>query len=92
MIEYFQFDYNTEPQCLKINAECVPNDGSMSENIIDSIRHIQLGKKPGALRRCTRCGAYSSLNSVAKTPAMRSWELRWASGCRCGGFWRLHIN
>lgn len=63
----------------------------MSENIVDSIRHIQLGKKPGSVRRCSRCGAFSSLNSAARTLIMRSWELRWQSGCRCGGFWRLHV-
>lgn len=65
----------------------------MSENIVDSIRHIQLGKRPGPVRRCTRCGAFTSLNSVAKTPAMRSWEQRWNAGCRCGGSsWILWRN
>lgn len=67
------------------------NEGNSVDSIIDSIRHIQLGRKPGQARRCTRCGAFCSLNSVARTPAMRSWEQRWANGCRCGGSWRLHV-
>lgn len=88
----FQFEYDTKPQCLKLSSDIAPSEGNMSDSIVDSIRHIQLGKKPGAVRRCTRCGAYTSLNSVARTPAMRSWEMRWASACRCGGYWRLYVN
>lgn len=86
----FQFDYNIEPQNLKFTPDIVSVESGLSgEQISDSIRHIQLGKRPGTLRRCTRCGAYTSLNSVARSAAMRAWEQRWASGCRCGGLWRL---
>lgn len=87
-----QFEYNVEPQNMKFTQDIMLAENSLSgEHISDSIRHIQLGKRPGSTRRCTRCGAYTSLHSVARTAAMRAWEQRWASGCRCGGFWRLHI-
>lgn len=87
-----QFDYNVEPQCLRFNPDIPVVEGALiNDNLMDSVRHIQLGKQPAALRRCTRCGAWSSLSSVARTAAMRAWEQRWASGCRCGGFWRLQI-
>lgn len=86
-----QFEYNVEPQNTKFTQDITMAENGLSgEHISDSIRHIQLGKRPGKLRRCTRCGAYTSLHSVARTAAMRAWEQRWASGCRCGGFWRLH--
>lgn len=87
-----QFEYNVEPQNIKFTQDITLAENSLSgEHISDSIRHIQLGKRPGKLRRCTRCGAYTSLHSVARTAAMRAWEQRWASGCRCGGFWRIHV-
>lgn len=50
--------------------------------MIDSIRNILLGKKPYSVRKCVRCGTYSSVNSVAKTAAMKAWEQRWANNCR----------
>lgn len=88
----WQFEYNVEPQNMKFTQDItLAENGLSGEHISDSIRHIQLGKRPGKLRRCTRCGAYTSLQSVARTAAMRAWEQRWASGCRCGGFWRLHV-
>lgn len=87
-----QFEYNTDPQSLKFNPDIPAVEGALSnDNMVDSVRHIQLGKRPASLRRCTRCGACSSVASVARTAAMRAWEQRWASGCRCGGFWRLQV-
>lgn len=63
--------------------------GLAGDTTVDSIRHIQLGKRPTTIRRCTRCGASSSIQSLARTAAMRAWEQRWVGGCRCGGVWRL---
>lgn len=54
--------------------------------IIDSIRYLHLSKS-GVRRRCLRCSAFSSLKSIARTSAMKSWENRW-DACLCNGKWR----
>lgn len=93
MVYYFQLEYFIEPNNLKFHPDIPSVEGGLSSNnIVDSLRHLQLGKSPLSLRRCTRCGACSSVWSVAKTAAMRAWEQRWASGCKCGGFWILQIT
>lgn len=85
-----QFEYNNEPACLKFSPEIAVVEGGLcNDHLVDSVRHLQLGKRPPSLRRCTRCGACSSVLSLAKTAAMRAWEQRWSNGCRCGGTWRL---
>lgn len=87
-----QFEFNTEPQCLKFCPDIPSVEGGLSgDTTVDSIRHIQLGKRPTTVRRCTRCGACSSLQNLARTAAMRAWEQRWWGGCRCGGVWRLQV-
>lgn len=58
-------------------------------HIVDSIRYIQLGKSSVNLRKCTRCGNFTTVNSIARTPAMIAWVKRWKQKCRCGGFWEL---
>lgn len=63
--------------------------GLSNDNMVDSIRHIQLGKQPHSLKKCSRCGACSSIASIARTAAMRAWEQRWASRCICCGSWSL---
>lgn len=56
----------------------------------DIIRQIHLGVKLStSVRQCCRCGAYSLLSSVAKSPIMKAWELRWQKSCLCGGHWKL---
>lgn len=84
------FDYNCESEALNFQPETTSIEGGLScETAIDSVRYLQFGRWPKALRKCTRCGAYTSLNSIARTSATKAWEQRWMSGCRCGGFWRL---
>uniref|UniRef100_A0A1B0CL25 Mediator of RNA polymerase II transcription subunit 16 n=1 Tax=Lutzomyia longipalpis TaxID=7200 RepID=A0A1B0CL25_LUTLO len=85
------FEYNVEPECLKFSVDNNPmeNGGVSNDSVVDSVRHLQLGKMPPMLRKCCRCGAATAMNSVARTAAMKAWEQRWSSGCRCGGFWRL---
>lgn len=84
-----QLEYNVECDLLEYAPEMHYVEGCLMNNsIVDSIRHIQLGKNSANLRRCSRCGSYSSLKSVARTAAMKGWELRWNT-CKCGGFWKL---
>lgn len=86
-----QLEYNVECDLLEYTSELHYVEGCLTNNsIIDSIRYIQLGKSSSNLRRCSRCGSYSSLKSVARTSAMKGWELRWNS-CKCGGFWKLEL-
>lgn len=85
----FQFEYNYEPDKLNSEATC---STSSSSNLMDSIRHLQLGKRPNIsveMRKCLRCGAWSGQGIIAKSAAMKSWEQRWNNECRCGGYWRL---
>lgn len=85
-----QLEYNVEPARLKFWPDGAMIEGGLpSDSMVDSVRHLHLGKRPSAVRRCTRCGVCSSVSSVARTAAMRAWEQRWSSGCRCGGSWRL---
>jgi mediator of RNA polymerase II transcription subunit 16 len=85
-----QLEYNIECDLLEYTPELHYVEGCLMNNsIIDSIRYIQLGKSSANLRRCSRCGSFSSLKSVARTAAMKGWELRWNTGCKCGGFWKL---
>ena len=82
-------EYNVECDLLEFTPELHYVEGCLMNNsIIDSIRYIQLGKSSANLRRCSRCGSYSSLKSVARTAAMKGWEQRWNT-CKCGGFWKL---
>lgn len=84
-----QLEYNVECDSLDFTPELHYVEGCLMNNsIIDSIRYIQLGKSSANLRRCSRCGSYSSLKTVARTAAMKGWELRWNT-CKCGGFWKL---
>jgi len=86
-----QLEHNVECELLDYTPEMHYIEGCLMNNnvIIDSIRYIQLGKSSANLRRCSRCGSYTTLKSVARTAAMKAWERRWIQSCRCGGFWRL---
>ncbi|OWF54735.1 mediator of RNA polymerase II transcription subunit 16-like [Mizuhopecten yessoensis] len=56
----------------------------------DIIRQVHLGARPSdAVRRCTRCGGYSLIKSLGKSPIMKSWEARWRKNCLCGGLWKV---
>lgn len=85
-----KFIYGIEPEALKFCPELPTIEGGLTnDNIVDSVRHIQLGKHPRSIRKCSRCGACSSVNSIARTAALRAWEHRWGNRCWCGGFWCL---
>lgn len=90
MIPQFQFEFNSEPDSYKLNVDASYFNSQQSTHLMDSIRHLQLGKKPHSpLRKCLRCGAWSGTGIIAKSAAMKSWEGRWNAECRCGGYWRL---
>lgn len=83
-------EYNNECENLYFQPEMTSiGEGSPCEIPIDSVRYLLFGSSCRALRKCTRCGSYTSLNSIARTSATKAWEQRWICGCRCGGFWRL---
>ncbi|XP_055912808.1 mediator of RNA polymerase II transcription subunit 16 [Eupeodes corollae] len=83
------FTYNVELDFIKVFNEQPQIEGFLcNDGVLDSVRNIQLGKKPVAVRQCLRCGAFNSFTSVAKTAAMKAWEQRW-NRCRCGGYWKL---
>ncbi len=58
---------------------------------IDSVRHIYLGKKPFAIRECSRCMATSLPPSTDpnKNILNKGWDQRWSLRCPCGGPWKL---
>lgn len=80
-------DYGEDCESLKYYPDIHLLDGSTNSTIIDSVRYLQLGTRPKMLRKCTRCGVFTNMNSVATNKIMKSWEQRWA-GCRCNGFWQ----
>lgn len=91
-----QMEYGTEPEFLRyVTPEfgCGANgDGTSvlgSGQVMDIIRHIYLGKKPLAVKQCTRCGGVAQVHSSPRTAAIRAWDQRWARGCRCGGHWEI---
>lgn len=85
-----QLEYNVECEQLEFTPEVHYIEGCLMMNsIIDSIRYIQLGKSSANLKRCSRCGSFTSLKSIARTAAMKAWENRWSHSCKCGGLWKL---
>jgi hypothetical protein len=65
-------------------------EGAMtSRQLMDNVRHIYLGKKPYALKQCTRCSAVSLPISSVKKCLNKGWDLRWHYKCPCGGPWKL---
>ncbi|XP_069692533.1 mediator of RNA polymerase II transcription subunit 16 [Periplaneta americana] len=85
-----QLEYGVEPDCLHFVPELSPVEGAMqTEQTVDSIRHIYLGKQPLVVKQCCRCGCKAQVQSVTRTAAIRAWDQRWARACRCGGHWRI---
>ncbi|XP_021920411.1 mediator of RNA polymerase II transcription subunit 16 isoform X2 [Zootermopsis nevadensis] len=86
-----QLEFGVEPECLHFVPELSPVEGSMqTEQTVDSIRHIYLGKQPLVVKQCCRCGCKAQVQSMTRTAAIRAWDQRWARACRCGGHWRIH--
>lgn len=86
-----QLHFGIEPDCLQFIPELNPVEGAMqTEQIVDSIRHIYLGKHPLVVKQCCRCGGMALNQFQMRTTAIRAWDMRWARECLCGGRWRIH--
>ncbi|KAL3286485.1 hypothetical protein HHI36_000991 [Cryptolaemus montrouzieri] len=80
-----QLEFGSEPEYLS------GKEDSYSGQIIDSIRHLFLGKTPRVLKQCVRCGSSAGIVSVTRTAAIRAWDQRWLRSCQCGGLWRMQV-
>lgn len=86
-----QMEFGIEPECLVYQAEGNQMEGCLStDQSLDTIRHIYLGKQPSTVKQCSRCGGKAQVSSWARTAAIRAWDLRWARACRCSGLWSVH--
>ncbi|KAL0276749.1 UNVERIFIED_CONTAM: hypothetical protein PYX00_004255 [Menopon gallinae] len=83
-----QLYYGVEPDTLEYIPDPVD---AQSESMIDSFRHVYLGKQPHSVKQCTRCGSKAQvISSSRRTAAILAWDQRWARSCRCSGRWRIH--
>ncbi|XP_012289223.1 mediator of RNA polymerase II transcription subunit 16 isoform X2 [Orussus abietinus] len=88
-----QLEYGIEPEQLLFVPELNPVEGCMhTGQIVDTIRHLYLGKQPLYVKQCTRCGGKAQVQNMTRTAAIRAWDQRWTRACRCGGIWRIHKN
>lgn len=86
-----QLEYGIEPEQLLFTPELNPVEGCMhSGQVVDTIRHLYLGKQPLLVKQCTRCGGKAQVQNMTRTAAIRAWDQRWTRACQCGGFWRIH--
>ncbi|XP_012058679.1 PREDICTED: mediator of RNA polymerase II transcription subunit 16 [Atta cephalotes] len=86
-----QLEYGVEPEQLVFTPEMNPVEGCMhSGQIVDTIRHLYLGRQPLLVKQCTRCGGKAQVQNMTRTAAIRAWDQRWTRACRCGGIWRIH--
>ncbi|XP_066588799.1 mediator of RNA polymerase II transcription subunit 16 [Prorops nasuta] len=86
-----QLEYGIEPEQLLFVPELNPVEGCMhSGQVVDTIRHLYLGKHPFYVKQCTRCGGKAQVQNMTRTAAIRAWDQRWTRACRCGGIWRIH--
>ncbi|KAJ8924150.1 hypothetical protein NQ315_006934 [Exocentrus adspersus] len=81
-----QLEFNNEPECLACS-----NIESGSGQIVDTIRHLYLGRTPRVVKQCVRCGASAGTVPVTRTAAIRAWDQRWLRSCQCGGLWRMQV-
>ncbi|CAB4065853.1 MED16 [Lepeophtheirus salmonis] len=65
-------------------------EGTMGTNqSIDIIRYVFLGRNPCSVKECTRCCGVTLVQSFIKNCPSRSWDKRWLRNCPCGGYWRI---
>ncbi|XP_044738530.1 mediator of RNA polymerase II transcription subunit 16 [Chrysoperla carnea] len=93
-----QFEYGNEPEflCYSGGSENPLYSIGSQKQIVDCIRHAWLGKAPRKVRVCARCGGRARAPfSQSVTPhqttsrALRAWEQRWLTSCKCGGPWSV---
>ncbi|XP_034950034.1 mediator of RNA polymerase II transcription subunit 16-like [Chelonus insularis] len=86
-----QLEHGIEPEHLLFVPELNTIEGCMhSSQVVDTIRHVYLGKQPLLVKQCTRCGGKAQVQNMTRTAAIRAWDQRWTRACRCGGIWRIH--
>lgn len=81
-IEYEPLEFTPDYHASYVEG-CLMNHSSL----IDSVRYLHLSKNSGR-KRCVRCSAYSSIKSIARSSAMKSWENRYDTCNLCNGKWR----
>lgn len=89
-----QLEYGVEPDSLMYEPESPQIEGSLAtDQSLDTIRHLYLGKQPLLVKQCCRCGGKTQASQIStppRTAAIRAWDQRWLRSCRCGGPWRIH--
>nr|CAD7403322.1 unnamed protein product [Timema cristinae] len=84
-------EFGVEPDSLQFSPDQNLVEGAMqTDQVIDCVRHIFLGKLPLVVKQCCRCGCKSQVSSMSRTAAIRAWDQRWARTCRCGGRWKIN--
>ncbi|KAJ9590030.1 hypothetical protein L9F63_016846, partial [Diploptera punctata] len=69
-----QLEFGTDPESLLFVPDLNPVEGAMqTEQTVDSIRHIYLGKQPLMVKQCCRCGCKAQVQSMTRTAAIRAW-------------------
>ncbi len=62
---------------------------SSTNQLMDTIRHTYLGRKPFITKQCTRCAATTLPLPSSKKGLKKGWDMRWYTRCPCGGPWGL---
>jgi len=88
------FTFGDEPEYMysrkKVKFPFLSDVLTESRQHHDIIRQVHLGARPSeGVRKCCRCGGFSLLKSLAKSPIMKAWESRWKKNCLCGGHWQV---
>ncbi|XP_073982952.1 mediator complex subunit 16 isoform X2 [Rhodnius prolixus] len=88
-----QLEYGVEPEFLVFEPDQNILEGCLAtDQNVDTLRHIYLGKQPYLVKQCCRCGGKAQVQVSTRTAPIRAWDQRWLRSCRCGGTWRIHKN
>lgn len=68
-------EFMVEPDALSVYDS---NNGQT----VDAVRHLYLGKTPGCVKQCVRCGNSAGTIPVTRTAAIRAWDQRWIKSCQ----------
>uniref|UniRef100_A0A0A9Z569 Mediator of RNA polymerase II transcription subunit 16 n=1 Tax=Lygus hesperus TaxID=30085 RepID=A0A0A9Z569_LYGHE len=86
-----QLEFGVEPDSLVFEPDQNIIEGCLAtDQSLDTLRHIFLGKEPLLVKQCCRCGGKAQVQVSTRTTAIRAWDQRWLRSCRCGGTWRKH--
>nr|CAD7409211.1 unnamed protein product [Timema poppensis] len=66
-------EFGVEPDSLQFSPDQNLVEGAMqTDQVIDCVRHIFLGKLPLVVKQCCRCGCKSQVSSMSRTAAIRA--------------------